>query len=1502
MNNGHGRPNAKESSVLDAFHPVVRRWFEATYGDPTPPQKRGWPSIAAGNNTLILAPTGSGKTLAAFLWAINHLVEQRLTDDARRGVRILYVSPLKALNNDIHRNLEQPLESIAAAAVEAGTPFPPITSAVRTGDTPSSRRASMIRNPPDILITTPESLYLMLTSARSRPMFETVQYVIVDEIHSVCGNKRGVHLSITLERLQEVARQELVRIGLSATQRPLERVAEYLAGYEGGKRRPVTIIDAGGKKEMDLRVECAVPDMGRMTGDSAWNDVFLHLLELIQAHRSTLLFVNNRRLAERVAATLNRMLAEGSQAEREGDRDEGIGPINLYAVPRQVPVPAADIPTVQAYHGSMSREARETMEEDLKAGRTRALVATSALELGIDIGSIDLVIQIQSPKSIARGLQRVGRSGHLISATSKGRIFPTYREDLVEAAVVAKAMEDHRIEETRIPRNCLDILAQQIVAMVSVEERDVEGLYEFMRRSACYRDLPRAHFDGVIAMLAGRYEREDLRGLSATVSWDRINNVLRALPGSAKLAIMGGGAITDKGAFGVYLADGTTKVGEVDEEFVYETRTGDTFLLGTQVWRVEGIDPQRLTVSPAPGEAARMPFWRGEGLGRSYELGADVGAFRRKMAVAIDRPDVMAELIREYPIDHRSAWNLVEYFRRQRESTKSVPNDGLLLLEGFRDEIGDPRLVLHSSYGRRVNTLLGLILSKRIHNRMGAEPQVLSNDNAVLVRCPDVEELPLDLLDGLTVEEARSCILDEVLSSPLFGGLFRQNAARALMMPRAFPGKRTPLWLQRLRAKDLLQVARRYDDFPIVMETIRETLEDALDFEHCLELVAKLASGEIRTASVTTETPSPFAAGVLFDFIAVYMYEWDQPRADTSGQFMGLNRELLNELVDQSAAANTLRSDAVAEVESRLQHTADGTRARSPEELMEILLQLGDLSAEEIRMRCQGDATSFIERLASDGRAASIPLGPEQHWIAGEERGLFASLSTPETVRVLFLRHATTHGPVRISAFARRYGIPEEGVARIAGVLEKEGKIIRGRFTGGISEDEYSARDVLRHIHRRSVAILRHEISPCTLAEFHRFLQGWQGIGSSGHTIADTLTQLQGYPIHPELWLREIMRLRHPGQAPELSGNRNGGAWIGTPAGRMMFVERGNGNCLLSPLGQIDEDRLGSPASRILLWLRGNGASFLADLREGTGLSLHALNRGIAELFWNGWITNDEFAEILGVQNLPRSEDDQPIEPVQMIARPGSRERLRLTRKVRAAIRNAPGWNGRWALTRTPPLMGEAAGPEERAIRQAHILLQRYGVVTRDVVARESLLPWRELAPVFHLLEFRGEIRRGYFVEGLSGIQYAHPDAMEMLRSTRATPPRATDIVLLNALDPAAPFAPIATPTDESDSPLRISRHPGNYIALAGGLPFVAFTSNGARITTMGAPSGELVGAALARFVELLRLPPHIRPFREIVVEYCDDNRAADSPLAGALRSLGFVGDRNQAMRRDPYG
>jgi ATP-dependent Lhr-like helicase len=1515
------------TDTLNEFHPVVRDWFERTYGAPTPPQTLGWPSISAGKHTLILAPTGSGKTLAAFLWAINHLVEQHLRESLPNGVRILYVSPLKALNNDIERNLEGPLAGIRRTASEAGLNLPAIRAGVRTGDTPQSRRAAMQRNPPDILITTPESLYLMLTSARSRRMFRTVQYVIVDEIHAVCGNKRGVHLSLSLERLQEVAEQEFVRIGLSATQRPLDRIAAFLGGLrrEGSTfvPRQVSIIDAGHRKTMDVQVECAPPDFSLLTQEGVWPLVFTEILTLISLHRTTLIFVNNRRLAERVAAALNEAAgkAESGNTEPEG-ANGGETVINLHAVPRSTSG-GPEEPLVQAYHGSMSRQAREKMESDLKGGKIRALVATSSLELGIDIGSIDLVIQLQSPRGIARGLQRIGRSGHLVTATSKGRIFPTHREDLVESAVVAGGIAGHEVEQTAIPENCLDVLAQQIVAMVSVEEREVEALYGVVRQSYCYRDIPRVLFDGVIQMLAGRYSGGALRELRATVSWDRVNGILRALPGSGRLAVTSGGTIADRGYYGVYLGDGKTKVGEVDEEFVYETRNGDTFILGSSVWRVEEIDANRLTVSPAPGQPARMPFWRGEGIGRSYELGLKVGGFRRSMAEALDLPECLAWLRTGYPIDSRSAWNIREYFRKQRDSTGVIPHDRLILVESFRDEIGDPRLVVHSSFGRRVNGLLGLLLARRLQDLTGVEPQMLYNDDGILLRSADADTLPADLLEHIVADEGRRIVLDEVLSSPLFGGQFRQNASRALLMPRTAPGKRTPLWLQRLRAADLLQIARRYDDFPIVIETVREILHDVLDFEHFMDVLRGLEQGSIAVAHSSTEIPSPFAASLLFDFIAVYMYQYDQPREDRLSQYLAINREILGEIIDIDSLSSLLRPEAILAVERQLQHSAEGMRARSPEELMEILLRVGDLTGEELRQRCEGDSGAMIRALESDGRAVKVDFHDGPRWIATEERELYRLRDSERSAEFLIGRYLQHHGPLTSAEIGNRFGTGPEVADRVARRLAESKEVVRGRFRPGEGgqNEEWCFKPTLEKIHRQTITLLRREITPARPAEFTSFLFRWQRVNAAAGTgpesdLAAALARLEGLPLPAEVWERDILRARVPGISSEVLtrfSSAGNGAWVGSGSGRIRYISRGNGALYLDtglgaaygsgPGAGTDgaELRFREPGRRILEFMRTHGASFFSDIREGTRLSLEGMNNGIAELFWNGIITNDLFAEVTAVRRTARAGRPEHYERIELVNRrsPG---RGRIMQSARRALRQVPGWTGRWSLVRTQGLMGEPPGDDDRARAQAGLLLERYGIVAREFHRREDLLPWGMIAPELTRMELKGEIRRGYFVEGLSGMQFALPSAVEELRKVRSAGNRPS-VVLLNACDPANPYGPGVdiTPGEQAWAPIRLTRSPATYLAFDRGSPFLLFESSGARIRLLGAPGKEVVREGLGLFVGLLRLPGPLRPFREIVVEYCDDLRPADSPLGAELRTLGFVRDSNQTMRRDEY-
>ena len=1519
---------------LHGFHPIVREWFTKTFREPSPPQRLGWPSISSGQHTLILAPTGSGKTLAAFLWAINHLVEQHLNERLFPGVRILYISPLKALGNDIFRNLEQPLEGIRKEAQAIGLKLPTIHTAIRTGDTPQAKRQTMLKHPPDILITTPESLYLMLTSKLARKMFHTVQYVILDEIHSLCGNKRGVHLSLSLERLSAVAEQEFVRIGLSATQRPLDRIAAFLGGqtWDGGNLKPreVAIVDAGRKRFMDLRVECAVPDFSLLQQDGVWPLVFTELLENIRQHTTTLIFVNNRRLAERVAAKLNELIlelatpVEGIEAERTLAAASAPA-VNLHAVPKetkwstrritpQSDIQNSEIPLVQAYHGSMSRQAREQMEADLKAGRLRALVATSSLELGIDIGSIDLVIQLQSPKGVARGLQRVGRSGHLISGTSKGRIFPTHREDLVESAVLARSMMSHDVEHTVIPTNCLDVLAQHVAAMVSVEEWDVDELYALVRQSYCYQNLPRQLFVSVLRMLAGRYTHEAFRELRARISWDTVNNSLRALPGTAHLAITNGGTIVDRGHFGVYLENGKTKVGEVDEEFVFESRVGDTFILGTNVWRMVTIDANRLIVVPAPGEPARMPFWRGEGIGRSFELGAQIGAFRREMGQTCESPHCLAWLQQEFPIDSHAAWNIQEYFRKQKDATGVVPDDHTLVVEGFRDEIGDPRIVVHSAYGRRVNGLLGLVLAHRLHEATGVEPQMLYSDNGILLRCSDVDEIPLGLLDNLSLKEAQDLVIQEILASPLFGGQFRQNAARALLMPKGAPGKRTPLWLQRLRAGDLLQIARHFDDFPIVVETTRDVLNDVLDFEHFSHIIAAIEEGKFTINTVHTEYPSPFAKSMLFDFIAVYMYEWDQPKADKLAQYLAINRELLSEILDIESVKGMLRPEAIEAVEAQLQHTADGYKARSPEELFEVLLQLGDLTTDEIRRRILNGNLKMLEELESSGRAIRVPFPDGTRWVVGEDDLLYHSREQhTHTILRRFVQH---HGPVTSGTLARRYGVASGTVDTILQDMSLTGEIIKGHFRHANEEQssdtiEWCYRPNLERIHRQSISILRKEVTPSSLAEFTDFLHHWQGLfpenqrrGIDG--VQSCCEILQGLPLHAELWERDILNRRVRDYSREsLSQLTSTGTilWAGAASGKTMIIRRGEGGIFLSRPLSGPESELKEPALRVLRYLRENGASFFGDLRTGTKLSLHALNDGIAELFWSGLITNDVLDEVQNVKRLSRVDTPGPIEPVEILDPQHNPHRGRLMQTVRKAIRQVPGWTGRWSLVHLPAVMGEPLTLEEQAHYQAMQLLRRYGILAREFYRREDLLPWALIATELQRMEMRGEIRRGYFIEGLSGMQFALSTAVEEMRRVRAGNRRQGTPLLLNTCDPANPYGPGIEPPSKSNQleKLRITRAPANYLVFHRGTPILMIENHGARMWRLAESTTDATLEGLRMFTAMMKLPQSMRPFKEIVIEHCDGQRPAHSPLGEALFSLGFRKDRNQTLRYDGY-
>ena len=1534
----------KSSDALSAFHPVVRSWFERAFGEPSPPQTLGWPSISAGRSTLIVAPTGSGKTLAAFLWCINHLVEENIKESSHtrqdeaaavppaaprkrsgekrnKSVRVLYISPLKALNNDIHRNLEQPLRGIHEEAAAQGIHLPILRSAVRTGDTSQADRAAILRNPPDILITTPESLYLMLSSPRARYLFSDLHYVIVDEIHSISGNKRGVHLSLSLERLERAVAKSFVRIGLSATQRPLESIARFLGGQEWRDRklvpRDVAIVDAGYRKKMDLEVVCVAPDFTNLPTDSIWSLIFPRLLEAIFTHRTTLVFVNNRRLAEQTAAKLNELL-QGQEHT-----------FNSYAVPRsnapiQFQLTRTDL-VVQAYHGSMSRTAREQMESDLKAGKLRVLVATSALELGIDIGSIDLVIQIQSPKGIARGLQRVGRSGHLVSATSKGRIYATHRHDLLEATVVARAMEEHEIEETHIPRDCLDVLAQQIVSMVSVEEWHAEDLFDLIRQSYCYNTLSEKIFKSVLGMIAGRYTNEAFRELRPRISWDKVHHTLSALPGSSHLAITNAGTIPDRGYFGIYLEDLKTKIGEVDEEFIYESRSGDTFFLGSNVWKMLSIDANRVIVGPAPGQPARMPFWRGEGIGRSFELGEKLGKFMDELAADSSRD---AEWLRaRFPVDAYGARNIIEYIRDQKTATRVLPTDRSIVVEGFRDEIGDPRIVVHSCFGRGVNGLLGLALSHQLKERLSIEIQMLYNDDGILFRCSDVERLPLDLFAGLSPSRAQELVLEELVGSPLFGALFRQNAERALLLPKARIGKRTPLWLQRLRAGDLLQIARTYDDFPIVIETIRDSLHDVLDFDHFKHVMDKIASGEIGIHTVQTELPSPFASTVLFDFIAVYMYERDQPKGAASNQYQALNRELLSQVVSLDSVKAVVKPDAVTRIEEQLQFVAETRRARSSEELLEILLRIGELTEAEIADRSSTRDARFKQQLEQRATIIPVSMGGNIFFVASEEAPVYLNIATvspadlsalpleyrttplqrSESLRFVIARTLHSHSPMTAEKIAARFAIDIGECDAILRSFPEEENIVHGDFIPDEISTQWCYRPNLDRIHHASISILRKEIKPSSIGDFTHFLSHWQHRHPSAQTSGENglqglLEQLEGYTLSSELWETEILPQRmHDYDPASLRAMSSKGEIVcaGTTAGKSQWIFRGDGACFLEEKEKSLEGL--SPTGKVLYdFLSGNGASFLSDIRDGTTLSLAALNRAVAELFWRGLATNDVVDEVLGVKRY-KTAGESPLPPERMILTNPRRNPLRsfAMASVRKALRTTPGWNGRWSLLHTRRVLGEKASPGEKAMRQAEQLLLRYGIVAREIAKREdNLLSWPLLALEFQKMELRGEIRRGYFIEGLSGMQFALPSAVELLRSLESEGSNANDerLLVVNACDPANPYGlGIDAGGQNLSSGIRISRLPLNHFVFEKGCPILWIENFGSRITTLADPAPEILRESLKQFVEYLRSSHRTK--REIILEFCNGVRPTASPLAEIFRSAGFYRDRSQTMR-----
>lgn len=1391
---------------LASFHPVVRAWFEESYGKPSPPQELGWPHIAAGRNALILAPTGSGKTLAAFLKCLDVIYSGAGSGPEPGGVQVLYISPLKALNNDIHKNLEVPLEGIRHKAVEMGVDLPQLRTAVRTGDTPAAQRQAMVRRPPHVLITTPESLYLLLTS-QARRILRTVRYVIVDEIHAVCGTKRGVHLSLSLERLEALLPAPPVRIGLSATQRPLEEIARYL----GGVGRPVEIVDTGARKQLDLQVEVPVDDMRALPDNTMWAAIHPRLLELIEEHRSTLIFVNNRGLAERLAQRLNGLA--GKEIAR-------------------------------THHGSLSRVAREQVEADLKEGRLPCLVATSSLELGIDVGFIDLVVQVESPKSVARGLQRVGRAGHLLGAASRGRLVPKFRGDLLETACIVREMLRGNVESTRIPQNCLDVLAQQVTAMAAVDDWQVEAMLALIRGSHCYRNLSRSQLESVLDMLSGRYPSEEFSELRARIYWDREQDTVRAREGARTVAILSGGTIPDRGYYGVYLQGANVKLGEMDEEFIYESRVGDVFLLGTSTWRIESIEHDRITVVHAYGQISRMPFWKGDMVGRTYEMGLQLGAFTREAATMQG-----ATLATECALDRRAADNLVSYLQEMKELVGALPSDRQVVVEHYLDEAGDRRVVVHSPFGWRVHTAWAIAMRHQARALLHLELETMTTDDALLIRLPGADAPPpLAELVRLTPAQAEEFVLREVPDTPLFAASFRMNAARSLVLPRPRPGKRMPFWLQRLKAADLLQIARRYESFPLVLETYREVMQETLDMHGLSQVLEGLLTGRIGLQITETAAPSPMATSVLMGFVGIYMYEKDTPKAERKGALLNLNRDLLREVLGSEALRDLFDSRAVADVHQRLQRLDLQWQARNHDEVEDLLRRLGALTAEEVGARAP-DGAAWLERLAAEGRAVPVDIAGERRWAAAQDLPLYQNPHAHAGAHIR--RYARTHAPFTSTEAAARFGLPHDLVTGHLALMLAEGLLATGEYTPGRAVREYCDPEVLQAIHRRTLTVLRQEVQPVEPPVLASFLHNWQTRGP----LKQVVRQLQGLYLPADLWERDLFRSRVQGYQPvQLDQLCATGdlMWAGAGAGRRrvaFFLPDGAARPT-SPAQPVE----GADHAKVRGALRDRGASFLGPLSMMAGLTPGRCLEVLWDLVWNGEVTNDTFA---------------PVRQALRAIKAGGRARAN-----RPLLGPQHGGTGRWSLLEAmePVDVGAYAG----------LLLQRYGVVCREVVlAEEGPFTWSEVLQALKPLEWRGLVRQGYFIAGLSGAQFALPEAVELLRQARENPEESTRLIAV--CDPANPYGTLLPAPDEA----RLSRMATSYLVLSGGVPAMAVEGFGKRLIPL-TPDGATLARAACALRDLLAAPAALRPQRKVDVEFWGDEPILQSAGADLLREVGF--------------
>ncbi|WP_225448716.1 ATP-dependent helicase [Streptacidiphilus sp. P02-A3a] len=1518
---------------MAGFAAPARAWFTGAFPAPTAAQAGAWRALGEGSDVLVVAPTGSGKTLAAFLSALDRLSVTPPPAQARRRCRVLYVSPLKALAVDVQRNLRAPLAGLRQAAGRLGLPEPEIEVGIRSGDTPPAERRRFATHPPDILITTPESLFLLLTSA-AREALRGVETVILDEVHAVAGTKRGAHLALSLERLDQLLPAPARRIGLSATVRPVDEVARWLS-----PQRAVTIVQPPSEKRFDLSVVVPVEDLGELSGGAAkqddperaasiWPHVEERIADLIEAHRSTIVFANSRRLAERLCGRLNEIAHERATGAPLPDAGSPAVLMAQAGSARGAPPVLA-----RAHHGSVSKEQRADVEEQLKSGLLPAVVATSSLELGIDMGAVDLVVQVESPPSVASGLQRVGRAGHQVGAVSTGVVFPKYRGDLVQSAVVTERMRGGSIEALRVPRNPLDVLAQQIVAITALDPWDVDELLALVRRAAPFAALPQSAFDSVLDMLAGRYPSDAFAELRPRVVWDRVAGTVTGRPGAQRLAVTSGGTIPDRGLFGVFLAGadrgkGGGRVGELDEEMVYESRVGDVFTLGTSSWRIEDITHDQVLVTPAPGVPGKLPFWHGDSLGRPLELGRAVGAFLRELG-GLD-PEAATARLHAAGLDDWAASNLLAYLAEQRAATGHLPDDRTIVVERFRDELGDWRVVVHSPFGAQVHAPWALALGARLADQHGLDAQVMHADDGIVLRLPDADLMDFPDPDatgtgGTGPDEApigadaavfdpagiERTVTDQVGGSALFASRFRECAARALLLPRRSPGRRTPLWQQRQRSAQLLAVASTFGSFPIVLEAVRECLQDVFDVPGLVELMGDIESRRVRLVEVTTPEPSPFARSLLFGYVAQFLYEGDSPLAERRAAALALDSRLLAELLGQAELRELLDPAVLAELEAELQRLTPDRRIKDREGLADALRMLGPLTAEELTER--GCEPLWPAELEATRRIIPVRIAGAPHWAAVEDAGrLRDALGTPLPVGVpeaftepvrdplgdLLARYARTHGPFAVADAAGRFGL---GPAVVQGGLHRlaaGGRLVQGEFRPGGSGLEWCDSEVLRRLRRRSLAALRHEVEPVPPRALAAFLPQWQHLGS--HRLRGTdgllrvVEQLQGALVPASALERMVLPSRVADYSPALLDEL-------TASGEVLWSGAGalpgkDGWLSLCP---ADSAPLLRPAP-LPLEFGPLHRALLAALAPGYGLFFRQLAEQVAqqgltaapaelaaalwELTWSGYLTNDTLAPLRALLGSGRT----PGATAHRAPKSAPRARYGSARpSARAAT--LPTTAGRWSLLPAP-----SADPTQRAHALAQTLLDRHGVVTRGAAQAERAPGgFAGVYRVLSALEENGRVRRGYVVEGLGAAQFAGDGAIDRLRAVSAVVAAPAelggrgdsggpDAVVLAAADPANAYG-AALPWPEAASGHRPGRKAGALVVLLDGELACYLERGGKSLLSWAESAGQLEAAAeaLTRALRAGLLP-------DLTVERINGESALTSELSPVFEAAGF--------------